>query len=341
MNAPRRPLFEKLAARLARADRFLITTHRNPDPDGLGAELALQYLLRKQGKDALIYNHDPLMSRLGFLDEEKQTRSSQDAFEPGALEGRTVVMVDNSDLARAGDAGRLVLPDLSNLVVIDHHDGMHGAVDVHFLSADCGSTSEMVFELLEMHSIPIPLPIARALYAGIVIDTGHFRYRKTRPRTHQIAARLLEIGVAPDQMADRLLGSWPTARLRGRAFLYQHMHVDQEDGVAWFAIRKSELIDAGCTGDDIEGLVNELLEPDEIEAAILFTEREAGVTRVSARSKGDVDLLPASGKYGGGGHKNACGATIPLDLEPAVEEFIPAVAACVRSARAATSRSAP
>lgn len=333
MSATGAQFFDRLLERVWRAERFLITTHRNPDPDGIGAELGLDLLLRSRGRDSLIYNHDPISPRYSFLDPENRIKSTRNSISPAELEGRTVVMVDNADPARSGDAGKLVLPDFSNLIIIDHHDGMHTDRDVHFMRPDFGSTSEMVFELLERNQVTPPLEIARALYAGIVIDTGHFRYRKTRPGTHRIAAKLIELGVEPSAMAEALLATWPAGRLRGRSLLYSRLQLDEENGVAWFAIRKTELLEINAAPDDIDGIVNELLEADEIAAAALFVERDAKVTRVSARSKGDTDLLPACVRYGGGGHKNACGATIPLDLEQAVEEFIPAVASCVRAAR--------
>lgn len=321
--------FEKLLHRFAKAERFLLSTHRNPDPDGLGAEIALDSFLRHRGYDSVIFNQDPIQARYGFLDPEGRALHAGSRVDRDDLEGRLVVMVDNSDIGRSGEAARFIDPDGSNLVIIDHHDGIEPDLQTYFLAPEIGSTSEMIYELLVYTETPIEPAIARALYAGIVIDTGHFRYRKTTDRTHRIASHLLELGVDPADMAERLLASWNRGRLAGRKRLYESMQVDAEQQLAWFAIRHSELDDLDAQPDDLDGIVNELIEVRGIQAGLLFTERAGGITRVSARSKGDTDLLPAVAPYGGGGHKNACGATIPLDLDAAVEEFIPIAAACV------------
>lgn len=323
--------YAKLLVRLLSEDRFLLTTHRGPDPDGLGAELALDSLLRARGKDSIIYNHDPINPRYSFLDTEKRARHAGEAIPPAELENRTVVMLDNSDLERSGDAGKYINEDQSNLIVIDHHDGITSDYHTFFLNSGAGSTAEMVYYLIEQSGVRLTAEVATAIYAGIVTDTGHFRYQKTKPRTHLIAAKLLEAGVDTARVGDRLFATWATERLFGRAKLYETLRVDEERQMAWFAVRRRQLDEISCNFEDLDGILNELIEPAEILAGILFTEREPGRTKVSLRSKGDVNLLPAVNRYGGGGHRNACGGMIPLDLEAAVEQFIPSVAECVRA----------
>jgi phosphoesterase RecJ-like protein len=322
--------YERLLTRLLGAgEKFLVTTHRNPDPDGIGAQIGLEHLFRTRSLDCLVVNQDSIHPRYSYLDPEKRIYALHDRFDRRDLEERIIVMVDNSEPARSGELNRLVNDNWSNLIIIDHHDGFEADMKTHFLNPDAGSTSEMIFELLKYADAPLTLEVARALYAGIVIDTGHFRYRKTAPRTHEIAAQLLALGVDPAEMAELLLSSWRIGRLAGRALLYRTMQVREDLQVAWFAIRRADLDAVQASPDDIDGIVNELIEPERIKVGILFTEREGGETRASMRSKGDVNLLPAAERYGGGGHKNACGATIPLDLERAVAEFIPVAAACV------------
>lgn len=323
-------LYGNLLKRLLAGDRFLLTTHRGPDPDGIGAELALEYLLREKGKDVIIYNHDPVPLRYRFLDPERRVKDVGMNIPREDLSGRTVVFLDNSDLQRSGDAGSYVSADRSNLVVIDHHDGLPSDFRSVFLDANAGSTSEMVYHLLVKAGVELNSSIAASIYAGMVVDTGHFRYQKTKPETHRVAARLLELGVNPADMGDRLFSSWSVSRLWGRRLLYDSMRVDEERRIAWFSIRRRQLDEVSASFDDLDGILNELIEADEILAAVLFTEREADRTKASLRSKGEVDLLPAVKRYGGGGHRNACGATLSLGLERAVEEFVPIVAGCVR-----------
>lgn len=307
----------------------MLTTHRNPDPDGLGAQLGLDYLLRSSGKDSLILNHDAVFARLRFLDPERRVRSLQEDYSPDGTQNRTVVSLDNSDTNRLGDIGRFIEPDKSNLVVIDHHDGIPSDYHTYFLNADIGSTAEIVYELIQYVGLELTPAVARALYAGIVQDTGHFRFKKTRPETHRIAAHLLEYGVDSAVMAEALDSGFPVGRLYARQRLYEGLQLSANERIAWFVISQQDMRELNIDWDDLDGVVNELIEPDTVQIGLLFTIRETGKTRVSLRSRGPVDLLPAVRPYGGGGHKNACGVTIPLDIDRAVREFLPIVEKCL------------
>jgi len=323
--------YQSLLDRLLKEDQYIITTHRNPDPDGLGAELALEYLLRHFGKEVLIVNHDILSPKYQFIDSENRLHSIIRMPDPERLYNKNVIIVDNSSIDRTGDIKKFIKDDLSNLIVIDHHDGMTPDYHTFFQNPDIGSSSEMLFELFQHSGVDFPYSVARALYAGIAVDTGHFRYRKTRPRTHEIAAELIRKGVNPTILAEQLFANAPVERLFLKKKLYQDVRIDRNNHIAWFEIRKSEVEAMNLVLDDLEGMVNELIEPTDIFAAMIFTEREPGLTRVSVRSKGDVNMIPSVEKYGGGGHKNACGATIPLDLEEAVQDFIPTAVSCVKN----------
>ncbi len=324
-----REFFEKLLARICRDERFILTTHRSPDPDGLGAELALRYLLRERfNKDVEIVNHDPISERFRFLDQARVSRAL-DQVNPVSLVGRTVIMVDNSDLDRCGNVRQFIQDDHRNLVIIDHHDGIQSDYEVQFQNPSIGSTSEVVYELFELTETVPTLEVARGLYAGLIADTGHFRYRKTRPRSHQIAARLLQLSVDPPSVAEQLFDSFAVERLLLKRELYRRLEMNEKRNIAWFRIRKSDFETLNGTAEDIEGVINELLEPGDVKIALLFSQRDVELTRVSVRSKGDVDMLPAVAYFGGGGHRNAGGASIHMGLDEAIKAFLPQAEKCL------------
>tara|TARA_B100001939_G_scaffold348231_1_gene374547 strand:+ start:18311 stop:19276 length:966 start_codon:yes stop_codon:yes gene_type:complete len=311
---------------------IIITTHRGPDPDGLGAEIGLNYLLLKLGFDSRIINHDEAPEKLGFILEghKIETFDQVDAREGRErLRGRTVISVDNSDPDRIGDVGFLLNKDHSNLVIVDHHDGAAPDFERLFQDPNCASSCELVYRLYEAAGQEIPQEIALALYAGIVADTGHFRYGKTTPETHRIAARLLETGIRPEKVAEGLLNNQPLGRLEVKKKLYQNLRFSKGKTIAFFSIRRDEVHKLGLEFDHLDGLVNELLEPGSVKAAVMFSERDRERTRISVRSRSDVNVLPAVQKYGGGGHKNACGATVDSPLDSAIAEFIPVLQAQV------------
>lgn len=308
----------------------IITTHRGPDPDGLGAEIGLNYLLLKLGFDSRIINHDEAPEKLSFVLEGHRIDTFDDVDSREGrerLRGRTIISVDNSDPDRIGDVALLLNEDQSNLIIIDHHDGAAPDYVRLFQDPDCASSCELVYRLYEASGQAIPQEIALALYAGIVADTGHFRYGKTTPETHRIAARLLESGIRPEKVAEGLLNNQPLGRLELKKKLYQSLRFSSGKTIAFFSIRKEEIFKLGLEFDHLEGLVNELLEPASIKAAVIFSERDRQRTRISVRSRSDVDVLGAVQKYGGGGHKNACGATVDSPLDSAIAEFIPVLQA--------------
>lgn len=317
--------FKTLLDSLLLSERLLIASHRGPDPDGLGAELGLAHLLREKGKDVIICNHDTMALRFRFLDPEGYVHSLCEDNPPEVqlLENRTIVSVDNSDLKRSGEIQTMIQPDLSNLIVIDHHDGKKSDDKIWFLWPEIGSTCEIIYELIQLSGVSLPAHVAQAVYAGIIVDSGNFRYNKTRPRTHEIAADLLRAGVETALVGELLHSQWPVARLHGRRKLYESLQVNQSETIAYFKVFKEDLDEMNVSFDDLEGIINELIEPAQILVGVIFSAREENITRLSLRSKAHVDLLPAVQKYNGGGHRNACGASIPLDLDRAVREFLP------------------
>jgi len=325
-----RAQIEILLARLLAQDKILLTTHRTPDPDGLGAELGLQNLLQTKNKDVLIINSEPLPVKMRFLDPEHRALDMKSLKDKSCIDGRTIVIVDNSDLARIDQLQQYVRPDKSNFIIIDHHDGMQGDSHTVFAFPETGSSCEIVCELFDAAQVPITESVCIPLYAGIAADTGNFKYRKTSPRTHEVAARLMEFGLNPAEIAERLFEQSPLARLLLKKRLYANMVIEQ-GRLAYFKVRMNDVIELGLSLDDLDGVVNELVESDDIQAGLLFTERAPGQTKVSVRSRGSVNMLASVTRYGGGGHKNACGATIPMDLESAIVDFIPEALRCLDS----------
>ena len=321
--------FQTLIDTLLKNDRFIITTHTHPDPDGIGALLGVTHLLRSGGKDVLSIIQEPLTKRLRFLDPERIIKDIKFYINDNDLYDRTVVLVDTYEPNRVGDIAKFIHSDKSNLLVIDHHQ-FEADYLKYFIFPERGSTAEIVYEVLSQAGLEIPILYARAIYAGIVTDSGGFRFAKTTPRTHQIAGELLKTGIRPEEVSEFLYNQSPLTRLIARKELYRNVSIISDQGLAYFKIKKEDLDAIGAAFEDIDGLVNELLEVDAIRAGILFTERAPLVTKVSVRSKASYNMLPAVSAFMGGGHKNACGATIEKDLEEAIKLFLPYAMECVK-----------
>lgn len=317
--------YQILYDRLMGFDRLLLTTHRNPDPDGLGAEIALYNLLLEKGKGVVVLNNDPLPYRLQFLDKSRIAYNMKENAVDFIGNDIHVVMLDNSDVSRTGEVQRFVKEDKSNLTIIDHHDKKEPDYISEFQFPGVSSIAEVAYELFMISGAKMNLSVATGIYTGIVSDTGHFRFRKTTARTHEIAAHMLNEGVRPDFISEKLLFNSPSGKLKLKQLLYSTLETNLDENIAYFRLHWSDLARVGISYDDLDGVVNELIEIATIRVGILFTEREPGKTKVSIRSKADDDMLPVVSEYGGGGHKNACGATLSMAVGTAIHEVIPLV----------------
>jgi phosphoesterase RecJ-like protein len=313
--AARRTAMEQLVAELGRAKRVAISTHMNADGDGCGSEAALSRILAARGIDSWIVNPTPWPPMFTFLlgtDVKERTREGA-----AALAGAdTLVVLDISDVKRLGvladTVRRMTVPKL----VIDHHipsDEPPGGVVLSDTSA-C-ATGELVFDLATTLGIEITEPIARALYAAILTDTGGFRFSNTTPRAHAIAAQLLAAGVEPEDMYRRIYASVPLARIMLLRDALATLEVDAPRGLAWISVPAGALERYGLQSEDLDGLVEHPRSIAGTRLALFFRDLGHGKVKVSFRSTGDVDVNRFARQFGGGGHAKAAGALVPGRLD--------------------------
>src|SRR5579864_2828344 len=182
--------FDAVVEALRARDRFVVVTHENPDGDALGSMLGAALGLRALGKDVLMHlaGTTPFPGEYGFLPLAEVLREP-----PADLEQRAVLAVDCANERRLGpDSG--LLERAAFVLDIDHqHDNSRfGAVNL--VVADASSASEIVADLLASLGVALTPEIAEPLYVGLVTDTGRFQYSSTTPKSHRLAAELIEAG---------------------------------------------------------------------------------------------------------------------------------------------------
>ena len=322
--------FRKLLDLLLAQERILLTTHLRPDPDGWGAQIGLHYLLQSINKDVLVFNQDPYEGKIYESNSYELTiYHDRLDFDRSILENRTVVSLDNSSIERLGKPASYIKEDHSNLIVVDHHDGIPSDGQTFFMFPRASATSEVVYILLVLADQEPPLDVAQALYTGLVFDSGFFRYGKTTPLSHRVAARLLAVNVKPAEISERLHANYSFSRLKARDILSSSLQSTEDKRIAWLAVHVDTLVAQGASLDDLGGLVDDLFEASEVEIGILFSQRGPSFTRVAFRSRYGINVLPVAEKFGGGGHKSACGAGLNLDLEETIREVIPLAKKCL------------
>lgn len=291
--------------------RFLITTHVNPDGDGIGSELALARFLRKLGKEARIVNHSATPANYEFLDREKEIILFTPERDREIILGADVILVvDTNQPERLRSMEPFVQQSSAVKIVIDHHLDADAFAHQYLIDEDATSTGEIVYRLLEaINPNLFDRDIAVALYTAIMTDTGSFRFPRTDAETHTITAHLIELGVDPTEIFSQVYESWSLGRMQllGRALA--SMQTAYDGKLAYLVCTQEMFNETGSNEVETDNFTNYPMSVKGVEVGILINELENGV-KISFRSKGDIPINKLANEFGGGGHKNAAGARL-------------------------------
>jgi len=291
---------------IKRFNRFLISSHVNPEGDAIGGQIALASLLRRLGKEVVIVNESPVPHILQFM------KGTEDILKemPRGFNFQAAIVMDCPDLTRIGKVSEYIRED-SVIINIDHHISNERFGRYNWSEADTSSTGEMVCELFKAFRLRIGYDEALALYVAIMTDTGSFKYTNTSSRTHRIAAGLVEAGVEPYEIFSRIYetNSLQDTNLLGESL--QTLKLTDDGKVAWLWVTKEMLKKTKASLEGTEGIINFARSIEGVEIAILF--RETGTDdriKVSFRSKGRADVNKLAAFFGGGGHITASGCAV-------------------------------
>jgi len=300
--------------------RFLVASHYNPDGDAVGATAAAAWLLTALGKQVTLYNRTGLPKTLDWisLPEALSTEVPRDSFD-------AVLILDCGDLDRVGPE---LIPALApkTIVNIDHHLGnpLFGAVN--WVDPTYSSAGEMIADIARELGIPLTGGLAQAIYLSLVTDTGYFSYSNTGPRSLEMAAELLRLGLDTAALNANIQNQWSLARIHlwseslGRAKLYCNGQL------GLIKILGADLVRTGTTVEDCEGLINFVARVRGVRVAVSLRE-QPGMVKFSLRSNGTFNVQAIAAQFGGGGHRNAAGGHVPGGVEHAETVL---VAACAK-----------
>lgn len=325
----RKEAARRVAQRLAGATTVVLTTHMNPDADGLGSGIALAAWLRDQGVTSWLVTPTPFPARYRFL-----LPSPEWLLPAGSPEAKVAcattdlaVVVDAGDLARLGRV-KPMLEDRPMLVVDHHLPAGRPIPGERLVDSRACATAELVYDIVLAGGARWTPAIDNAIYAGIVDDTGSFAYSNVTPRSHRLTAELVERGVDVGEMHRRL---YEMIGLRRLLLLRECLgELQAEDGLSWITVPDQAYRDLGANSDDIEGLVDYPRSLKGVEVAMLFRATTEGATKVSFRSNGSVDVDGIARSFGGGGHAKAAGAHVRRPLREVRAEVVAAARTLVR-----------
>ena len=304
--------------RLLGARRVLAVSHENPDADTLGATLGVVHLVEALGGSADAVCTDPVPPLYRFIAGVDRFRTDPDADAAYDL----LVISDCGSLERVGEVGVRHADLFARLprVIIDHHASNESAGAADWIDPRAAATCEMVALLATRLGVPLDVgdgTLAATLMAGIVMDTATFAHPNATPRTLTVAAALLEAGAPLSDISRRLYRSKPDVQLRLFGRVLDRLESADDGRIVWSSLTEADISATGAERAHSEGIIDLLSQAEAAEVAILF--KEVGrSTRISVRTKpGGVDAIVLTGRFGGGGHARAAGATVEAPLDEA------------------------
>ena len=322
---------ESLYHLVRQPSRVVIVTHKNPDGDALGSSLALGAVLNKLMHNVTVVlpnDFPPLFNFLPGIDKviigEMNPELAVAAFEKADI----IFCLDFNALDRIDRFGLDVMASKAVKILIDHHIDPEPFADYIMSKTEASSTAELVYDFLVEQKLEgyIDVQIAEALYTGILMDTGSFRYA-TNPHVFEVAAALKRLGMDDYMLQIRLFNSMTEKQLRllGHCLANRmELMSEYQAGIIW--LDKDDYKNWAIGRGDTEGIVNYILMVRNMKMAIFFSEQQ-NVTKLSFRSKGNINVQEICHQYfNGGGHRNASGGQIKASVQETiarVKEIIP------------------
>lgn len=312
----RRADIERLLAELKPGQTVALSTHINSDGDGCGSEAAMAGLLAQRGITAFVVNPTPWPAMFRYLLTEGgvEDRSAQGA--KALAKADRLIVLDISDVKRLGNLAEAVRTLPRPPLVIDHHPpGDEPPGTLHVTDTTACATGELIFDVSQVMGAELTPAVATAIYTAMLTDTGGFRFANTSPRCHAVAAALLQVGVDPEAMYQRIYASVPRGRLALIRDALETLGVDEGYGLAWVDVHNGLLDRHNVTAEDLDGVAEYPRSIEGTRLALLFRDLGHGKVKVSFRSVGDVDSNALARQFGGGGHARASGALIAGSLD--------------------------
>lgn len=315
---------DRLLAEIRPGRRFVLTTHVHPDGDGIGSEIAFARFLRARGADALIVNRDPVPALLSFLDPGGAIETYDPARHDAAIrDADVVVMLDNSDPQRLEDMAAPVRAARGLRACVDHHPDPDPFWDLLCVRLDAACTGLIVYDLMCRVQATIDEEIATALYTALSSDTGRFRFGNSSAEGFRMAAALVEAGASPAAIYARLGERMSAAYIGLFGDIIGTMEARADGRLVVLRVPAELVGRRGAAGEDLAEVINFALTLDSSRVAVLFRELAPAVTKVSLRSKGDLDVNRLARRYGGGGHRNASGIVMQAPMDETAARLLP------------------
>jgi bifunctional oligoribonuclease and PAP phosphatase NrnA len=297
-------------------NNFLLSAHVNADGDAVASVLAVSMLLDYYNKTYYaVFNDQQIDSRFDYLKNFDKIINYKDSLN---LPIQSAIICDVPGLHRLGDVEKLI-PEKSKVIKIDHHPAEDDFAVINMADTKASSTTQLVYEIMDMSGMQIGIGEANAIFTGIVYDTGRFSFSNTTARDMFICSRLIDIGVSPSDISERIFfsSSFKSLQTIGTGLANMESYLDGEVIVIYLSFNEMNNNHSG----EVEELANYSVAIRGGKVGIFMREAKPGFHKVSFRSKSDVDVNKVAKVFGGGGHIRAAGCR----FEASKEEMLPKI----------------
>jgi len=309
-------------SKTANAKKIIITTHLEPDADGIGSEIALCMAFNYLGMDATCVNEESLLTRYQYLDPKSTIISYKDYLERS--EDKSIdlfIIVDTNSEVRIGNNVGKLLKSAKDLLYIDHHPHTMGPKSGHCLDATMAATGELIGTLIESMGVPFTKELALPLYTAIIIDTSSFRYPTVTGNTHRLIAKLMDTGIRPPQAYNMIYGTKKISHMQLLGIILSSAQTTANESIGWISMKEDDLRKFSVDTEDTHAFINNLLVLDNIEVACMFREQGDSI-KISFRTSGAIDVGKMARAIGGGGHNHSAAAIIKGPMDKVIKDTI-------------------
>lgn len=280
---------------------YVLCTHHDPDIDGVGSVLALSLYLKERG--------DKVLTLLESFPEYMHFLNGGENIEPLSaiknLSNFTIIALDCASRDRVWPKD--AVDKAERVINIDHHIDNTKYGNINVINPWVSSTAELLYNLFKVKKIELNVEICENIYAGILFDTGGFRYQNTNYETLLISSELLLKGVSANKIGEFVFSKWSESGFRALNIALKNLEYFEDSKILFSFISYKEIVKENLKNDDFESIVDILRSSRKARIAILIREIEENFFKGSLRSKGGVSINHIAQKFSGGGHPHAAG----------------------------------
>ncbi len=305
--------WNKIYHEIEKADSIMLTTHENPDGDGIGSIVALYHHLLTKDKTCRIILTSKLPEEYRFLDPDNKFEYFDDTIHYEWLSNVDLsILLDIGNYTRTGQMWNVIKKNGTSVVNIDHHPYPNGhPFTINVSDINASATGELIYNYLKtVDPNCLSKVVYEAIYVAIMTDTGSFSYNNTNVLCHEIAANAITAGVDTAKIHQNIYGSSSRSRIKLLASIADNLQFTYDEKLVWFIITKEMMEKANAIKDDVDGFTDFARAIKGVEVSLMIFENEDDSCRINFRSKGSYTINKIAQYFDGGGHLFAAGAKV-------------------------------